>query len=1348
MKNISWFCVGTFVCLMGLGLLSAQGQRTIPDPLKTWQDWATWDVKDRDNPRYYNDPQKRPGLWPSRLSLDLTAKGGRFNLTTAVFEESWIPLPGSAEMWPQQVTANGASVPVVQRNDVPSVRLTKGNWRLTGTYSWDKTPQRVQLPPSTGVLSLTVDGKAMPSASWDASGTLWLRAPRTGEAEKDFLSVQIYRALEDGIPMWLRTEIELTVSGKSREEEIGYVLPEGWKLAQVTSPLPVALDESGQLKAQVRAGRWTIKIDAFRLTSPESFGYAPNAKPAVPVEWIAFQAKPAFRLIEITGIPSVDVSQTTVPAPWRNLPVYQWSTAEPFKIEERMRGMGLQRPEGLTINRELWLDQNGRGLTFRDGVRGRSQEIWRLDAAAGQELGSVRMDGEGQLITLNPVSGAQGVEVRTRNLNLEATGRSQEMSRLPATGWQADADSVKVEMNLPPGWRLLAVFGADWVTGDWLTSWTLLDLFLLLVLSLGVFKLWGPWAGILAFVAFGLSYHEPDAPRYTWLFLLLPIALLRVVPPGWARRLILVWKWIGVAAFVVVAAPFFVAQIQAALYPQLEPRMGTGYFERNGIANGLLSARHTDAAEAVLESAPAPQSRSMPSQNEAKSGFSKSKGKDISQNMVQQAEARIQTGPGVPEWRWRTVAFGWNGPVQASQTVRTFFIPVTVERFIMVLRVLLILALIGVLLDAKRAWISRVITPARTSLLALLLTAGFLGLPQSHAQMPDSALLQTLQQRLLEVPDAFPQAASIPQVSITLQDTKVIIETEIHTAVACAVPLPGRLPSWSPVSILVNGQSEVAARRDEGFIWVALPQGVHQVRVEGWLSGGTDWECAFPLKPYRLIVNAPGWSVTGIRPNGVPEGQVFFNRQQQIPSGEASYDHRDYQAVVLVDRTLEVGLVWKVRTRVSRLSPLGKAVSISVPLLPGENVLTANLVVTNGEAAVRLGAQDAGFLWESELPQTETVQLTTQPDDSWVERWKLLISPVWNVQLTGLNPVFESDDAGLVPVWQPWPGEKATLTFSRPEAVQGATVTVRRAQLSTEIGNRQRTNTLQLTIECSLGQEFGVALPSDTEISSVNVDGQNLPVRKDGERVILTLKPGPQTAVIQWRENKNLGLIVQGPKIQLPVESANVSTTMTVPDSRWVLWTGGPMQGPAVRFWVVLICALIIAWILGSNTYSPIKGWEWMLLALGLTQVHWLAASIVIAWFFLLSWRGLKPPVHWAIWKFNLLQVVIILLTGGMILTLIAVVSMGLLGNPDMFITGNGSSPESLKWFEPRVDDLLPQPFFASVSIWFYRLFMLGWALWLAASLLRWLKWAWEQFSKGGVFLKPQPTPPPVPPSR
>ena len=134
------------------------------------------------------------------------------------------------------------------------------------------------------VVALSIDGKSIEAPVWDGSGALWLkRDGSTEETDKDFLASKIHAQLEDGIPLWWRVEIELVVSGKSREEELGNILPEGWKIASAEGPLPLAVDEAGQLKVQVRAGKWILKAEAFRSDNPKEIRYAAGAKPAAEV---------------------------------------------------------------------------------------------------------------------------------------------------------------------------------------------------------------------------------------------------------------------------------------------------------------------------------------------------------------------------------------------------------------------------------------------------------------------------------------------------------------------------------------------------------------------------------------------------------------------------------------------------------------------------------------------------------------------------------------------------------------------------------------------------------------------------------------------------------------------------------------------------------------------------------------------------------------------------------------------------------------------------------------------------------------------------------------------------------
>jgi hypothetical protein len=595
----------------------------------------------------------------------------------------------------------------------------------------------------------------------------------------------------------------------------------------------------------------------------------------------------------------------------------------------------------------------------------------------GQELGSVRSSGQGQLITLNPETGAPGVEIRTRNPVLEATGRMQRATRLPATGWRSDADNLHVTLNLPPGWRLLALFGADYVQGDWLTAWTLLDIFVLLIFSLAVFRLWGVVPGLLALVAFGLSYHEPGAPRYLWLILLVPLALQRVVPEGRASCWLAAAKWAVIVTFVLVLVPFAARQVQQAIYPQLERVSDWRAMPRSRAADILPQQEAQEAAgiNAPMRAFGGDESQRQTSEYDLSlSSATRSKGwsKD---NLNYDAKARIQTGPGVPEWKWREISFGWNGPVTAGQLVRPVLIPLGVERMLTVIRVVLLLGLAAWLLRSRGSSGPRFRFGSKAAAAVLLLA--LLHSPL-QAQVPDQATLDKLRERVLAPSDAFPNAAEIPSVALKIENRTITMDAAIHVAARSAVPLPGKLPAWSPLSITVDEKPEAALRRGDGYLWVALEPGVHKVRVTGSLATVTEWEWTFLLKPRQVTIEAPDWTFSGVKSDGMPEQQVFFTLKQAGGTGAAGYDRQDVQSIAVISRNLELGLLWQVRTTVERLSPLGKAIALRVPLLPGENVLSSNAVVKDGFIEVRLGAQEQSFAWESSMAVANSVKLATR----------------------------------------------------------------------------------------------------------------------------------------------------------------------------------------------------------------------------------------------------------------------------------------------------------------------------------------------------------------------------------
>jgi hypothetical protein len=181
--------------------------------------------------------------------------------------------------------------------------------------------------------------------------------------------------------------------------------------------------------------------------------------------------------------------------------------------------------------------------------------------------------------------------------------------------------------------------------------------------------------------------------------------------------------------------------------------------------------------------------------------------------------------------------------------------------------------------------------------------------PLTAQELPDKDLLNTLRERLLKPSEAFPNAAEIPTLRATIRDGKLLLEGQIHAAAECAVPLPGQFPAWSPLSVRLGDSAGIVSRRDDGYLWLWVPQGVHAFKVEGLLPDAAEWVWSFQLPPRQLELDAADWNVTGLRADGRPENQLFFSRKERATAGDSSYDQRNFRAIVQVDRMIEIGLV-------------------------------------------------------------------------------------------------------------------------------------------------------------------------------------------------------------------------------------------------------------------------------------------------------------------------------------------------------------------------------------------------------------------------------------------------------
>ncbi|MFP2769820.1 hypothetical protein [Oceanisphaera sp. KMM 10153] len=1315
----------------------------VPAPLQPWVDWVLHGEEQRHCPFIYNQEATHQCAWPSRLAIDLGEHGGRFSQQWQLYRESWVRLPGDDRRWPQQITVNGKPVPVTADKGKPRIRLPAGQHRIEGQWHWDRLPKSLTLNPATGLLALTINDASIEWPDLDKDGRLWLGQRKTGAEDPppqgNALTLQVYRKVEDSIPLQITTRLNLEVAGEQRELLLGPVLLDEQIPLQLNSPLPARLEPDGRLRVQVRPGRWSINLSSRHPDPVTSL-----ALPRVPSPWPeqevwAFQAVNQLRLVEVENLISIDPQQTRLPPDWQRLPAYLINQGDRMQLREIRRGDREPEPDQLELSRQLWLDFDGGGYTLQDNINGRMTKGWRLETTPALQLGRVAIDGQPQFITQLADSERVGVEVRRGTLSLSADSRYQgNINTLPAVGWNTDLQRLHTRLHLPPGWKLFSASGMDNASDTWLQRWTLLDLFLVLIAAVAAYRLWGWQWGVLTLLTLGLIWHQSSGlgpPRWVWLHLLAATALLRVLPAGRLRKFMIGYRNVSLLVLLLIAIPFMVAEIRTAMYPQLAH---TSPYPPFSIEAEAPMEMKTDADQALPAAAPL---REL-ADKRLTSSYASGQSKPLA---PLDPDAKVQTGPGLPNWQWNSVDLSWNGPVQRDQQIRMVLLSPGINLALNLLRVglisLLVLRMAGINVSRDRGFhLQRSLLSALVPVgLPLLLLAPLLLVQPgtARAEMPDARLLEQLKSRLLAPPDCLPDCAQIPQMNLDISPQQLVAELEIHTQEAVAVPLPADTEHWMPRQVLTDGDvAEALLRERGGTLYLRLPAGIHRVRLSGPLPDQGAVSLPLSLRPHRVTAQASGWTLQGIGDNGVPEAQLRLSRIQPASAtpGPTRLEPGVLPDFVRVERLLRLGLDWTVETRVTRQSPVGQPVSLKVPLLTGESVLTDGIRVQSGKVMLVLAANQQEARWQSRLEKATSLTLTASETHRWTEVWRVDTSPVWHLESSGIPVIHHQSATGnWLPEWRPWPGERLTLDISRPAGVDGQTLTIDSTRLTVQPGKRAIDASLQLHLRSSQGGQHSLQLPDNISLQSVSISGKVQPVRLQGRTLTFPLTPGAQTLEVHWRHDDDISPLFYTPTIEPGSASVNNDITLELGEDRWILFAMGPRLGPAVLFWSLLAITLLLAFGLSRVPFTPLRFHHWLLLGIGLTQVPLWMALVVVAWLLALGLRGRWQHAE-AGRLFNLAQIGLVLLTLLALSYLFFAIQQGLLGLPDMQISGNNSYANTLRWYQDRSEAALPRAWVLSVPLLVYRLLMLAWALWLAFALLGWLRWGWSCFSSHGLW--------------
>ncbi|HIV70442.1 MAG TPA: hypothetical protein H9903_05910 [Candidatus Aquabacterium excrementipullorum] len=1382
----------------------------VPGALKDWLPWTLHGQEALLCPPAYNAESDKACVWPSALSLQADAGGARFRYEVQLFgPQALVALPGEPGRWPADVRADGQPLPVTEQDGRPTALLQPGRHVIEGRFDWKELPPDVRLPLGVGSLSLSVNGAAVQRVP-DNEGRVWLRQAPEAEQSTDAYSVHTTRRIDDGVPLRVTTHIDIAVSGKARELVLPVALLPGLVPEALESALPARLQEGGALVVQARPGRWRVSLRA-RLMSPVQALSLPKQAPeaevwsfeahndvrlvsvegaasvdprqvAMPDDW---RNLPAYRLLP-GGTLKLVQSRRGNPEP----PPDRLTLTRDLWLDFDGAGYTAHDVIGGTLSRSSRLEMAAPAVLGRASVDGEDQPVTRL-----KEGGPQGFEVRGGTARLSADSRIEGA-VRT----------------LPATGWQADLNQATASLNLPPGWRLLHAVGVDSAEGSWLSRWTLWDFFFVLLSALAAGKLFGVATGGLLGVALVLSWHMPGAPQSLWLALLGLHALARVLPAGrlvpwvrWGERAVAV-------LIALVLLPYAVDQVRLSIYPSLErPWQTMGDADPTRTRETAEAAMADQAMAEAPSPAPAEVGSeygvSSASRKVAQASTTKPAAPAPTRREDVDPSARVQTGPGLPRWQWNTHRLVWQGPVQAAQALRLVLLPPAGTVALRLLSLgLMAWALwrivggrgpdggLGVAQAGAWPWQRRdadgkaasstlttpAATPSSASVAAQLAGAAVLvstltlGLASGAADAasaptpkaaatapapaemapettepatPSASVLDELRDRVTAAPDCMPRCADIARALVVAQGARIQLRLEVHALADVAVPLPGQGSNWRPSQITVDGRSAAARRDGNGALWVALPRGVNQVVLDGDAGQAASVDIALPLPVREVRAQAEGWTLSGLDARGQASGALSLSRAQAASAASDGGTQRDaLPPFVRVQRTVHLGLRWTIETRIQRVAPSLAPVRVRVRLAPGESVNDEAVQVQDGVATVLLGAGEAAS-FTSTLAVSPRLTLDSTREPHQIEVWTLDASTQWHTRLSGIAPVVHQAEGRWMPTWQPWPGEQVVIDVTRPAGVAGQTFTVDQAHTNVTPGARATDVSAQVSLRSSQGGNHRVELPEGAELLGVWVDGQQLPLQAAHGVLMVPVTPGAHELRVDWREQHGMGPRFASSSLNLGAPGVNDTVSINVPRDRVVLAVGGPAVGPAVLFWGVLLVIVAAGIALGRWRFSPLGAVSWVLLGLGVAQMSLAGVALVVGWFLVLEARGrwagrLKPR------SFKAVQVLLALWGVVAAGTLLETVRVGLLGYPDLMILGNGSDASHLHWYADRFAQSTASAWVVSMPVLLYRVVMLLWALWLAASMLRWIRWGWERFSAGGYWPEKAPVVvTPIPPS-
>jgi hypothetical protein len=1134
----------------------------IPDSLKPWQDWVLSEDVHRTCARGGSIPQCS---WSGDLTLSFTAEGGSFTLEGITDKRDDIVLPGTREYWPQSVLVvmDGRKVvtpPVVSVDEKPVIRLDKGNFKVSGTFTWSQIPEEFSITPSVGKVLISVQREAWKEPARIGADIIRVTgestpqsSPLPSSSQDQIRRVRIIRLLQDEIPFRVYSIVEMQAPLEYftiplSKILLGHELPYELKGAFTAS-------DPNNLTLRLTRGEGVLRFTEALLPSLHEI-QAPTyeALDTADITEVWLWQPRSMNPRTPSGLTPFDSTRSFIPAAWRSFASFLVDRGSVLTLKEVIPP---KREDTLhySVSRSMLLNDDGSTFFIKEDLTQRlhngndkQQGGHRLESKGSRQLLEASVQGKPALLTTVGDSHEAGFDIPVGVGNVSVSSLSQrDGSGLKRCEWHVECEHVEGILGLSPGWDVLGSQGVM-IKSTIIDSIPILGFIALITIGGAALFLCASALSLLVIALGAMALLL----RAHYLLYLCDLSLLSMFTLTALKRkesllqssgsLLLPGLRLLLFSLLLITGTYWMLVILPQVVSK-EVALTTDVKAMHSINEYTLT--NASSAESTHNSG-ARKEGSLRSRIESLSEDTSGLENDFN---PLQSSARLskereiflpQISPSPPK------VFGLSFPYyfedDSEQTANVYFLSPLIRSIIAWSGVLCVL-LLFIFMFRRRGLVLGLV--GFISLLPL----------SSHAQpFPSLDLLSSLRKRLTR-DDCLRDCAFLNSLSVRARGDMVEIAASVHSQALWNFPLPFITAHPRPLlaAVTLDGVPyHGILRQNESSLFGRVPPGRHEIALTYMLAPKDEvreFRVVSPNDAGTVSLVTPDWNCDGLSDSFTIEKPLVFTRKSEVKEQIKAEEplitpHLLTRSIYRIDRSLLFSDSLRMTTLVMREGE-GEPSSLRIPLLKDETLQDTQLKIeftndSHRELVLPFPSDVPSVSFTSILPSSPSFVLPAIP--SVPQKWHFSCPSHLHCELQENTSV-----ATKALEWEQPDGVAGQLRIIPLTPVSGTHTVINDVHLNTKSLGSKEQHTLSGTVRSVESTTFSVTLPESSEdIESVS-QGNVVSVKNGVVEIPFVVSPGFTSFQVSWKSPRSLLFFIRSPPIQFTHRGTSGKLTLEVP---------------------------------------------------------------------------------------------------------------------------------------------------------------------------------------------------------